>query len=150
MGRTLFLAFGASITAAALACSAPDPGFQAPAARGHSGVVGSTSGSGSSSGGSATGSGSGGTHAGSGSGSGGALDAGSGSGSGGATLDGGGVVTAATYGTPCAANADCAGNAYNSCQLIAQQKICTKPCAAAADCPTPPTGGTCNANGYCK
>jgi len=28
--------------------------------------------------------------------------------------------------------------------------ICTKQCSGAADCPNPPTSGTCNNMGYCK
>ena len=28
--------------------------------------------------------------------------------------------------------------------------ICTKACGSAADCPNPPTSGTCNSMGYCK
>jgi hypothetical protein len=138
------LAGGAAL--ALTACSAPDPGFVAPATRGHSGVIGSTGGSGSGSGGSGTSGGGSGGHAATGGGSG-----------GGAVVDGGGLAddgsapaSAATYGTACASNTDCVGNAYNSCQLIQQKMICTKPCTVAADCPAPPTGGTCNTNGYCK
>jgi hypothetical protein len=28
--------------------------------------------------------------------------------------------------------------------------ICTKACQTGNDCPTPPTSGTCNMNGFCK
>jgi hypothetical protein len=34
--------------------------------------------------------------------------------------------------------------------MIMMQMICTKTCTTAADCPDPPTDGTCNGNGYCK
>lgn len=53
------------------------------------------------------------------------------------------------YGKPCAIDGDCAPP-YPTCQKVQQQMICTKSCSTNLDCPSPPTSGQCNANGYCK
>jgi hypothetical protein len=58
------------------------------------------------------------------------------------------------YGTLCttisANSPQCTVAPYVACQMIMMKDICTKPCTTAADCPDPPTGGSCNAMGYCK
>lgn len=61
-------------------------------------------------------------------------------------MDGGG----GGYGQTCATSADCTDPTYNTCELDQMKMICTKLCQSAADCPNPPTTGTCTPKGFCK
>jgi hypothetical protein len=59
---------------------------------------------------------------------------------------------AAAFGATCTANGDCQSLL---CEPFVMGTVmrCTKPCTVAtqtADCPAPPSAGTCTNNGYCK
>lgn len=63
-----------------------------------------------------------------------------------AAADGGGKA----FGESCTADGECASNV---CFKGGSQTFCSIRCTAAtaaADCPKPPTDGTCNNQGYCK
>lgn len=55
------------------------------------------------------------------------------------------------FGEPCTTDADCASHA---CFTGGSQAYCSFHCtpmgAPSSDCPTPPTSGQCNNQGYCK
>lgn len=55
------------------------------------------------------------------------------------------------FGEPCASDAECASHA---CFMGGSQAYCSFHCtpqgAPSTDCPTPPTSGQCNNQGYCK
>jgi hypothetical protein len=59
-------------------------------------------------------------------------------------------AAAGTYGAACTADKDCTDPVYNACFVGGQRSFCTKHCKTAADCPNPPTTGTCNKQLYCK
>jgi hypothetical protein len=64
--------------------------------------------------------------------------------------DGGGDGGLLPFGSPCAANSECASNI---CFIGGNRTFCSLHCTmatAATDCPVPPTSGTCNMQGYCK
>jgi hypothetical protein len=56
------------------------------------------------------------------------------------------------FGDTCATDADCESGMCRSFQMMTVNK-CTKACTMAtqaADCPNPPSMGTCNNNGVCR
>jgi hypothetical protein len=144
----------AAVTFAAVACSSADPSAEsgnhlgtgdAAADEGDSGAGGddaSTGGDASNHGDSSTGADSG-THD----------DSGAHHDSGTAADSGGhDASTLGAFGASCAVDGDCASGL---CRGFRQMTVnfCTKACTAAtqaADCPSPPSAGTCNGMGYCK
>jgi hypothetical protein len=63
-------------------------------------------------------------------------------------VDGG--SDALPLGSPCMSNFDCASRV---CFVGGNRAFCSKHCSmdtAATDCPSPPTSGTCNMQGYCR
>ena len=80
-------------------------------------------------------------------------DTGTGNGDGGHLHDSGPTASdaaAGTYGADCKVDTDCTDPVYNACFVGGNRSFCTKHCATAADCPTPPTVGQCNKQLYCK
>jgi hypothetical protein len=56
------------------------------------------------------------------------------------------------FGAACTVDGDCQSNLCRSFQMMTIKR-CTKACTpatAAADCPNPPSGGTCTNNNYCR
>jgi len=80
-------------------------------------------------------------------------DSGAGNGDGGHLHDGGGPgadASPGSYGADCTKDTDCTDPVYNACFLGGSRSFCTKHCTGAADCPNPPTSGTCNKQSFCK
>lgn len=66
-----------------------------------------------------------------------------------ATTEGGG---GAAFGATCTTDANCASHMCRPFRMMSVM-ICTKACTVAtqtADCPNPPSAGTCTNNGYCR
>jgi hypothetical protein len=66
---------------------------------------------------------------------------------GGNGADDGGLLP---FGAPCADKSECASGV---CFIGGNRTFCSLHCTTAtqaADCPVPPTSGTCNMQGYCK
>ena len=51
------------------------------------------------------------------------------------------------FGAPCDAGSHCDSNI---CFVGGNQAFCSQRCDAGSDCPSPPTTGQCNVQGYCK
>lgn len=66
-----------------------------------------------------------------------------------ATDASGATRAAPVFGQDCAANPDC-GPALVCYQFGQGQRLCTKACKSAGDCPSGSRGSQCNGKGYCK